>query len=100
MFSLEGELKLAIEAKRRIAEAERTWEERGWFSCEITEGLLDDQCVAEQAALGNQGIPREYLIFDPLMPDPEPYAVDEEVARTFAATLSYSCPAFCSGPSA
>ena len=75
---LEGELKQAIEAKLRIAESERTWEEKGWFSCEITEGLFDDQCVAEQAALGNQGIPREYLIFAPLMPDPDPYAVDED----------------------
>ena len=74
---LEGELKRAIEAKLEIAESERTWEEKGWFSCEIVEGLLDDQCVAEQAALGNQGIPHEYLIFDPLMADPDPYAVDE-----------------------
>lgn len=75
---LGGELKRAIEAKLKIAESERTYEEKGWFSCEIVEGLLDDQCVAEQAALGNQGIPRDYLIFDPLMADPDPYAVDED----------------------
>ena len=72
---LGGELRRLMEAKLEIAETARTWEEKGWFSCEIAEGLLDAQCVAEQAALGNQGIPREYLIFDPLMPDPDPYVV-------------------------
>jgi hypothetical protein len=36
-------------------------------------GVRDDECVAEQAALGNQSIRSDYLVFEPLMADPDPF---------------------------
>jgi len=77
-FRVGGALGQAIEEHLALAEAEDTWEEKGWFSCEIEEGVLDDACVAAQAALGVQGIPSHYLLFDPLMADPDPYVLFED----------------------
>ena len=67
-------LRQVLVAKLDLAVAERTWEEKGWFSCEEEEGVFDQDCVAGQAALGEMGVPRQYLIIDPLMPDPGLYA--------------------------
>lgn len=76
-FQIGGALGAAIQQKVRLAEREETFEARGWFACEVSEGELDEECVAAQAALGNQGVPRDYLVFDPLMADPKPYVVSE-----------------------
>ena len=76
-FRVGGALGEAIEERLALAEADRTSEEKGWFSCEIEEGVLDPDCVATQAALGAQGIPAWYLLYDPLMANPDPYVVFE-----------------------
>jgi len=76
-FRVGGALGQALEERRERADSERTWEERGWFSCEIEEGRLDQACVAAQAALGDQGVPAAYIVFAPLMPDPDLYVIDK-----------------------
>ena len=75
---LGGELRRVMEGNRELSDQARTWQERGWFSCEIEEGVVDDDCVAEQATLGVQGVPSAYLVYEPLMADPVPYAIDPD----------------------
>ena len=45
---------------------------------EIGEGVLDSDCVAARAALGAQGLPAWYLVFAPLMPDPDFYVATKD----------------------
>ncbi len=71
-----GELKQALVDKRRRAEDESIFKEKGWFACEIEEGVLDEECVEKEEAKGNQGMPKDLFIFNPLMEDFEEYIGD------------------------
>jgi len=70
-----GALAEAIREKMAINERDGLWEEKGWFSCETEEGVIDEECFAREKAKGNQGIPREWMVFDPLMADFAEFAV-------------------------
>ncbi len=80
-YKLGGPLKDVLLAKNRRVHEERILEEKGWFACEIAEGLLDQECVAREEAKGFQGMPREVFVFDPLMEDFDAFVVDDGVER-------------------
>jgi len=76
---LDGELKDALESKINRAEIEKTFEEKGWFACEIEEGVFDEDCMEQEEAKGNQGMPRELFVFEPLMSDFDEYAAEKPI---------------------
>lgn len=74
-----GALAEVVRGKMEEAEGDGLWEVKGWFVCEIEEGLLDEECLAREKAKGNQGIPREWMVFDPLMADFDTYAIHDKM---------------------
>jgi len=70
-----GELGEAIQEKKEIDARDGLWEVKGWFSCETEEGSVDEECFAREKAKGNQGIPRDWMVFEPLMADFDEFAV-------------------------
>ncbi|MBN2240066.1 MAG: right-handed parallel beta-helix repeat-containing protein [Dehalococcoidales bacterium] len=73
-----GALKQAIVDKMAVASEEGLWEPKGRFSCETAEGVWDEDCIAREEAKGNQGIPFEWMVFEPLMDNFDAFAVVEE----------------------
>ena len=67
VYKISGELKDELEAKMKRAEEEKIFEEKGWFACEIEEGVIDEECRKREEAKGNQGMPRDLFVFEPLM---------------------------------
>ena len=73
-----GALAEAIQQKKTVADRDGLWEEKGWFSCETEEGVIDEECLALENAKGNQGIPYEWMVFEPLMADFDEFAITVE----------------------
>jgi len=67
VYRIGGKLKEELESKIKRAETEKIFEEKGWFACETAEGVVDEACVEREAAKGNQGMPRDLFVFEPLM---------------------------------
>ncbi len=82
-----GALAEAIREKKEIAERDAIWEPKGWFGCETAEGVIDEECLAREEAKGNQGIPREWMVFDPLMTDFDTYTIITETQEPAGETL-------------
>jgi len=79
VYQIGGKLKEALESKSKRAEEEKIFEEKGWFACEIEEGLVDKVCVEKEVAKGNQGMPRDLFVFEPLMEDFDDVVLKEYV---------------------
>lgn len=76
-----GKLAENLKSKRQRAEEEKTFEEKGWFACEIAEGEVDEECVKREEAKGNQGMPRDLFVFEPLMADFHSYVQEDDTAK-------------------
>ena len=63
--------------KLKLAEDDDTFSQKGWFSCEVREGEIDKECAEKERQKGNQGVPREYLLYSSLMHNFESFALDE-----------------------
>jgi len=74
---IKGELKNALESKMHWAQEDKIFEEKGWFACEIAEGVVDEECVEKEVAKGNQGMPRELFVFEPLMENFDDFVIKE-----------------------
>ncbi len=72
-----GKLAEMMDHKVELAEEEKTYEAKGWFSCEQEDGTIDEQCRAQEEAKGEIGVPREYIVFEPLMADFDEYVIEE-----------------------
>jgi parallel beta-helix repeat protein len=75
--SITGKLAEEMLQKIELAEAENTFSQKGWFSCEVKEGVIDKECVEKERQKGNQGIPREYLPYKSLIHDFENFVTNE-----------------------
>jgi parallel beta-helix repeat protein len=77
-----GILAEEIEFKKRYAEIEKTYEAKGWMSCETQQGILDEECVERESAKGEQGVLKEMLFFSSLMENFNEFAISEVSANT------------------
>jgi len=61
--------KLAEEMGKKIeyAKANETYKAKGWMACEKADGSVDEECRQREEAKGNQGVPREQLVYSSLM---------------------------------
>lgn len=84
---IDGKLADILREKIRIAEENNIFEEHGWFSCEITEGVFDEECVEKEKAKGVQGKDSKYLIINPLYPDSEDFVVEKSIFMKFLPWL-------------
>ncbi|MBU1682479.1 right-handed parallel beta-helix repeat-containing protein [Patescibacteria group bacterium] len=75
---LKGALADEMKEKRDYAELYKTYENKGWFACELPEGGVDEECKEREDAKGNQGVPKEQLYYSSLMED-----FDEFAAKSF-----------------
>ncbi|MBN1258757.1 hypothetical protein JXA05_03295, partial [Candidatus Peregrinibacteria bacterium] len=63
--------------KREYAENNRTYERKGWMACEQPDGTIDADCQKREEAKGEQGVPREQLLFSSLMENFDAFATKE-----------------------
>ena len=67
--------------KKAYADEHRTYEAKGWFACELEDGTVAEACREQEEAKGNQGVPREMLLYSSLMEDFDAFlSVDEPIA--------------------
>ncbi len=78
ILKIGGKLKEALASKHKRAEDEKIFEEKGWFACEIEEGVVDEECREREEAKGNQGMPRDLFVFEPLMANFDEFVVEEK----------------------
>jgi parallel beta-helix repeat protein len=78
-----GELADILRESMETAHENDLFIEHGWFSCEITEGVFDEDCVEEEKAKGVQGKDSKYLIIEPLYPDSEEFVIEETFFEKF-----------------
>lgn len=71
---ISGQLADEMKQKRSYAEEHQTYREKGWFACEREDGSIDEICRAQEEAKGDQGVPREMLLYSSLMEDFDAYA--------------------------
>lgn len=72
---IRGKLADEMREKREYAELHTTYEPKGWFACELADGSIDGECKKREEAKGNQGVPREMLLYSSLMVDFDAFAV-------------------------
>ena len=49
--------------------------------------MLDEECVEREVAKGNQGMPRDLFVFDPLMENFENYVVESNFSIKLALLI-------------
>ncbi|MCD4705287.1 right-handed parallel beta-helix repeat-containing protein [bacterium] len=83
VYQISGKLKETLKSKIKKAENEKIFKEKGWFACEIEEGLVDKECVKKEEAKGNQGMPRDLFVFEPLMENFDEFVVKKPFSKFF-----------------
>jgi parallel beta-helix repeat protein len=76
---LKDALSEEMKEKRAYAETHKTYEAKGWFSCELPNGTIDEECRIREEAKGNQGVPREQLFYSSLMENFDDFVVENEI---------------------
>ena len=84
-----GELAAVLQEKLKVTEKNNLIEEKGWFACEISEGVFDQECVERERSKGIQGKSRKYIVIDPLYENPEDYVVEENHIIKITACLVF-----------
>jgi hypothetical protein len=74
---IEGALADEMIAKREYAELHKTYEPKGWFRCELADGSIDEECRKSEEAKGDQGVPREMLLYSSPMADFDAFVVGQ-----------------------
>jgi parallel beta-helix repeat protein len=80
VYEIGGKLKEALLAKKERERAEGIFELKGFFACEIEEGLFDEECVERENAKGNQGMPKDLFVYEPLMENFEEFVISSNTA--------------------
>jgi parallel beta-helix repeat protein len=75
-ISISGILAEEMKQKLKYAEIHKTYEAKGWFSCELADGTLDQECIKREEAKGDQGVPKEQLFYSSLMENFDEFVVD------------------------
>jgi hypothetical protein len=84
---------LAEEMKENVAYAHEhgTYQAKGWIACEKADGSIDEACRRREEAQGDQGVPREQLLYSSLMEDFEAFA-DKGVVQKILSVFDGSGP--------
>lgn len=75
-----GALSEEMLQKLKYAHHNKTYVPKGWVSCEKEDGTIDQDCVKQEEAKGNQGVPREQLFFSSLMSDFDVFVKEENIS--------------------
>ncbi len=87
--SIKGKLAEEMKEKAEYAEKYKTYEAKGWIACEQSDGSIDEECERREEAKGDQGVPREQLLYSSLMEDFEAF-VDQGVLQKISSVFNKS----------
>lgn len=74
---IKGILSDEMKEKRDYAEENKTYEYKGWMACEQPDGKIDEECRIREESKGNQGVPKEELLYSSLMENFDEFATKE-----------------------
>ncbi len=84
--SIKGKLAEEMLEKLDYAKENETYKAKGWIACEQTDGSIDEQCKQREEAKGEQGVPKEQLIYSSLLENFDVF-IDEGVFEKISSLL-------------
>ncbi len=74
-----GNLSEEMSQKVKFANDNNTYVPKGWVSCELDNGTIDQECVIREESKGNQGVPKEQLYYSALMDYFDDFVLNNEI---------------------